>query len=226
MAEQTGFWQDLTHWVLGYGGVWSQAKKPLVTEPAVINAVKAYKRLYDEAMPQGSTASDYRRMAWEGQVAQYIDNQGNIGMIKAGNPNIVPKIFTAPPPWENHKSVNQANFLGVYAGSPNKDAAKVWLEFLYKKENYQELAEGALDVFPPYEGAMREEYIKGLHWVSGFLATQGVPMAMTMGGFEANMAEFRQTVLRKVSEVLTAGKAPEQAMSEAQKALEELAARI
>jgi predicted RNase H-like HicB family nuclease len=36
----------------------------------------------------------------------------------------------------------------------------------------------------------------------------------------------RQTVLSRVSEVLTTGKAPEAAMAEAQKALEELAARV
>jgi hypothetical protein len=45
-------------------------------------------------------------------------------------------------------------------------------------------------------------------------------------GLEANVAEVRQIVLGKVSEVLTSGRAPEDAMAEAQKALEELAARV
>jgi len=99
MPEQNGWWSDISHWVMGYGGQWVKAKKPQLTEPPVINAVKAYKRLYDESMPQGADASTYRRMAWEGKIAQYIDNSANIGILKSGNPAIYPKIFTAPPPW-------------------------------------------------------------------------------------------------------------------------------
>ncbi len=120
MQEQNGWWQDISHWVLGYGGQWVKGKKPQVTEAPVINAVKAYKRLYDEAMPQGADASTYRRMAWEGKVAQYIDNSANINILKSGNPAIYPKIFTAPPPWENHRAINIPNYVGIYAGSTQK----------------------------------------------------------------------------------------------------------
>ncbi|MHB1134101.1 MAG: ABC transporter substrate-binding protein [Chloroflexota bacterium] len=226
MPEQNGWWQDITQWVLGYGGMWSQDKKPLVTTEPVLNAIKAYKRLYDEAMPQGSTASDYRRMAWEGKVVQYIDNSANINILRTGNKDIYPKIFTAPPPWENRKSIAIPNYVGIYVGSEKKDAARVWWEWVFKKENYQPLAEQALDIVGPYPDIMRADYIKGLHWASGFQAAQGVVFASVVPGFEANLAEFRQATLQKVSEVLTAGKAPEQAMQEAQTELEALATRI
>jgi multiple sugar transport system substrate-binding protein len=226
MPEQNGWWQDITQWVLGYGGMWAEAKKPMVTSEPVLNAIKAYKKLYDEAMPQGATASDYRRMAWEGKVVQYIDNSANMNILKTGNESIYPKIFTAPPPWENKKSIAIPNYVGVYSGSTKKDAAKAWWEFVFKPANYQPLAEQALDIVGPYPEIMRPDYIKGLHWASGFQAAQGVVFASVVPGFESNIAEFRQTVLQRVSEVLTAGKAPEQAMQEAQKDLEALAARI
>lgn len=226
MQEQSGWLQDITHWILGYGGVWAKAKKPLVTEAPALNAVKAYKRLYDEAMPQGADASTYRRMAWEGKIVQYIDNSANINIIKTGNPDTYPKIFTAPPPWANRRSIALPSYVAIYAGSKNKDAAKAWWEFVFKKENIQALNEAALDIIPVYEGAVREEYLKSLHWTSGFAAANQVVLASTFGGFEANIAEFRQILLRRVSEVLTAGKAPEQAMQEAQKELEALAARL
>ena len=98
MPEQNGWWQDISHWVMGYGGQWVKAKKPQLTEAPVINAIKAYKRLYDDAVPQGADASTYRRMAWEGKIAQYIDNSANINILKSGNPAIYPKIFTARRP--------------------------------------------------------------------------------------------------------------------------------
>jgi len=226
MQEQNGWWQDISHWVLGYGGQWVKGKKPQVTEAPVINAVKAYKRLYDEAMPQGADASTYRRMAWEGKVAQYIDNSANINILKSGNPAIYPKIFTAPPPWENRRAINIPNYVGIYAGSTQKAAAQAFLEFVFKAENFRELMEAALDIYEPYKGVAREAYMKELHWVDGFLASRGTPIPGLVEGLESNVAEVRQMVLSRVSEVLTTGKAPEAAMAEAQKALEELAARV
>jgi len=226
MQEQNGWWQDISHWVLGYGGVWVKGKKPQLTEAPVINAVKAYKRLYDEAMPQGADASTYRRMAWEGKVAQYIDNEANINILKAGNPAIYPKIFTAPPPWENHRAIDILYYMGIYAGSTQKQAAQAFLEFLYKPENLRELMEAALDTNEPYKGVVRPAWVKELHWASGFLASQGVPIPAMVEGLEFNIAEVRQIVLSRVSEVLTTNKAPEAAMADAQKATEELAARV
>lgn len=226
MQEQNGWWQDISHWVLSYGGQWVKAKKPQVTDAAVISAVKAYKRLYDEAMPQGADASTYRRMAWEGKIAQYVDNSANINILKSGNPAVYPKIYTAPPPWENRRAINIPNYVGIYAGSPQKQAAQAFLEFVFRAENLGPLMEAALDIYEPYQGALRPAYVKELHWVSGFQASRGTPIPAMVEGLESNVAEVRQTVLSKVSEVLTAGKAPEAAMAEAQKSLEELAARV
>jgi multiple sugar transport system substrate-binding protein len=226
MPEQNGWWSDISHWVMGYNGQWVKAKKPQLTEAPVINAIKAYKRLYDESMPQGADASTYRRMAWEGKIAQYIDNSANIGILKSGNPAIYPKIFTAPPPWENHRAINIPNYVGIYAGSTQRQAAAAFLEFVYRPENFQQLMEAALDIYPPYQGAVREAYLKELHWVSGFLASKGSPIPVLVEGLESNIAEVRQIVLSQVSQVLTAGNAPEAAMAEAQKSVEELAARV
>ena len=97
---------------------------------------------------------------------------------------------------------------------------------MFRAENFRELMEAALDIYEPYRGVAREAYMKELHWVEGFLAAKGTPIPALVEGLESNVAEVRQLVLSRVSEVLTAGKAPEAAMAEAQKALEELAARV
>jgi hypothetical protein len=86
--------------------------------------------------------------------------------------------------------------------------------------------EAALDIYPAYQGVPSEQYLKALHWKDGYLASKGTPLPAMVDGLEANVAEVRQIVLGKVSEVLTSGRAPEDAMAEAQKALEELAARV
>ncbi len=97
---------------------------------------------------------------------------------------------------------------------------------MFKAENFRGLMEAALDIYEPYKGVAREAYMKELHWVDGFLGSRGTPIPGLVEGLESNVAEVRQMVLSRVSEVLTTGKAPEAAMAEAQKALEELAARV
>ena len=111
-------------------------------------------------------------------------------------------------------------------GSTAQENPPAQLEKRISDENIQEFLESGRDVIAPYEGSIREEYLKGLHWSSGFVASQGVVLPTIMGSFQDNVAEFRQIVLGKVSEVLVANKAPEQAMAEAQKELEALAARV
>ena len=135
---------------------------------------------------------------------------------QVGQPGDLSKIFTAPPPWENHRAINIPNYVGIYAGSTQKQAAAAFLEFVYRPENFQQLMEAALDIYPPYQGAVREAYLKELHWVSGYLASKGSPIPALVEGLESNIAEVRQAVLSQVSQVLTTGKAPEAAMAEAQ----------
>jgi hypothetical protein len=86
--------------------------------------------------------------------------------------------------------------------------------------------EAALDINEAYKGVVRPAYIKELHWADGFLASKGVPIPAMVEGLEGNIAEVRQIALSRVSEVLTTGKSPEAAMADAQKAAEELAARV
>ncbi len=227
VQEQNGWFTDISHWVLAYDGVWVQDKKPMVTQAPVINAIKAYKRLYDEAMPQGADASTYRRLAWEGKVAQYLDNSANINILKTGNPAIYPKILTAPPPWPNKKSIASPSYLGVYAKSSKKDATKTWMEFVYKPENYTQLMKDALDIYPAYDGALNDpSYLKGLPWSTGFLEAKGISLLSMLSGLENNLAEARQIIISKISEVLTTGSTPEQAMGDAQKSLQDLASRV
>ncbi|MHB1134157.1 MAG: ABC transporter substrate-binding protein [Chloroflexota bacterium] len=226
MPEANGWFQDLTKWVVGYGGVWSKAGKPMANSEPALKAVRAYKRLYDEAMPQATTASDYRRLAWEGKVVQYLDNSANINNLKTGNPAIFPKIYTAPSPWASHEDIAVPSYVGIYSGSTKKDAAKVWWEFVFSKQNLGPLLEASLDIIEPYPGVLSESYLKGLHWVSGYLASKPIPLSTTYQGFEDYNAEFSQAVLRRVSEVLTANRDIEQAMNDAQKDLEELAKRV
>ncbi len=95
-----------------------------------------------------------------------------------------------------------------------------------REREVQGLLERSGEVLPIYAGALREGAFADQPWASGFRAARPVVLSTTIDGFEASVGEFRRIVLERVNEVLTAGKAPEVAMREAQQGLENLAGRI
>ena len=56
----------------------------------------------------------------------------------------------APRGTQSRKSLVRIHPLTVNAQSPNKDAAKQFLSFLYRPDNYRQLLQRALDVIPAY----------------------------------------------------------------------------
>ncbi|HEX9015960.1 MAG TPA: extracellular solute-binding protein, partial [Chloroflexota bacterium] len=74
IPEATGWYIDLCNYVYGFGGRWSsQDGKPTLDSKEVIAAMTYFKRLYDSpAFPKGATAGDYRKMAWQGKLGEYI----------------------------------------------------------------------------------------------------------------------------------------------------------
>ena len=118
MPEQNGWWSDISHWVMGYGGQWVKAKKPQLTEAAGHQrdqGVQAPLRRVDAAgrrrldVPADGLGGQDRPV--HRQLGQHRHPE-----VRATRRSI-PKIFTAPPPWENHRAINIPNYVGIYAGS-------------------------------------------------------------------------------------------------------------
>ena len=226
LDDPAGWWEDLTQWVLAYGGTWATARRPLADSEPVLRAVEAYKALHDGAMPRGAGGDELRRLVGEGKVVQYVARMAELEAVPTTRESVAANLFTAPPPWEGQRSVARASYVGIAAGSKKKQAARAWWEFAFRPENVRALLERSGDVVPIYAGALREEAFADQPWASGFQAARPVVLSTTIEGFEASVAEFRRIVLERVDEVLTAGKAPEIAMREAQQGLEGLASRI
>lgn len=226
LDDQAGWWEDLTQWVLAYGGTWATARRPLADSEPVLCAVQAYKALHDGAMPQGAGGDEIRRLVGDGKVAQYVARAGELEAVRTSRADLASNLTTTAPPWEGQRSVARARYVGISVGSKKKQAARTWWEFAYRPEHVQELLERSGDVAPIYAGALREGAFADRPWASGFQAARPVILSTTIDGFEASVGEFRRIVLERVHEVLAAGKAPEVAMGEAQQGLENLATRM
>jgi ABC-type glycerol-3-phosphate transport system substrate-binding protein len=115
--------------------------------------------------------------------------------------------------------------LGVYAKTGLMDASKDFLTWMFTRETFQEWTEKSLDL-PMFEKAARPAYLEKIKsWAEGFMTTTSQPFKDTMDGFQSNIPGFRTIVIRHFSEVLHAGRKPEEAMKAAQTDLEELAKR-
>ncbi len=225
LAERFGFFIDLSDWVVGLEGTWVDGKKIMVNSEKTLKAVNYYKQLYDEAIPQGATGSDYRRMNAEGKIAQVIEPAVFVATLKRANlEHYEKKLGGAAVPFKpKHRKLVGPTFAGVVDKSTQKDGAYDFWNFFHKPDIWSAMAQRAGDLFEPWKGAINQEYIKTLQWAPGFLAGEGVLLDSLYGDYILNANEIQQITLTHVSAVLTAGKKPEEALAAAQKELEEAA---
>jgi len=226
MAQPESFWFTLQEWVVPFDGRFAEGKKPTLTAPGVIKGLQLFKAMYDCCMPQGTDDAAAIKLFTEGRIAQRLIVSAAVNVLRRRSPELYPHLRSATPPWPSRKSITRIHPICVNAQSDKKPAAKAFLEFLYKPENYRELLERALDVIPAYPDGIRKEYLQTLHWVSGYNAIDPVTPPEMVGDFIFNNQEFGQIVITRFQECLTANRPVDAAMAAAQKEAEALAQRL
>lgn len=226
LNEAEAFWFRLQEWALPYDGMWATGKTPLVTSDPIIKGLKLFKTMYDVGMPQGMDGATAVKAFSDGQIASQLAESAVVNVYKTNNPTVYQDLRSVPVPWPSRKSLVRIHPLTVNAQSPNKDAAKQFLAFLYKPENYRELLQRALDVIPAYPEGMSAEYLASLPWVSGYQAVNALSPTALLGDFIYNNQEFGQIVITHFQDVLVNNVPVEDAMGAAQTELEALAQRL
>lgn len=216
MAERGGMWYDLTNYVYGFGGRWSDDKgNPTINSPAVINAVAAYKKVYDaNVIPRGADASTYRRMFAEGKIATVIDNGGVAANLATAGKDL--KLAAAPSPFPTRAQGMILAPITINANAKNKDAAGAFLRWMLTPEAQKELQQihGASSVAIPVERTPEE--LAKWPWITVYdQQTQNAVPALPHG-LETKAPEIQQVVIEQVIKVLQAGVDPATAMNDAQ----------
>ncbi|MEP6985083.1 MAG: extracellular solute-binding protein [Chloroflexota bacterium] len=223
-------WFTLQQWAVLYDGVWADGKKPLLTSEPVINGLKLFKTMFDLGMPQGTDIGTANKMFGGSQIAQelVVSAAVNSWSNSTDDPNLYGNLRSAKPFWPGGKGITRIHPICVNANTePEKQAAaKEFLSWLYKKENYQQLLEGCLDVIPAIEGGIRPEYRATLKWADGYDATTAITVPETLGDFVLFNDELGQVVVPHFQEVLAGSTSVEDAMAAAQTEAEELATRV
>ena len=226
LSESEGFWFRLQEWALPFDGTWAVGKTPMVTSDPIIQGLKLFKTMYDIGMPQGMDGATAVKAFSDGQIASQLAESAVVNVYKTNNPDVYKDLRSVPPPWPSRKSLVRIHPLTVNAQSPNKDAAKQFLGFLYKQENYRELLQRALDVIPAYPAGMSPDYVATLPWVSGYQAVNALSPTVLLGDFIYNNQEFGQIVITHFQDSLVNNVPVEDAMGAAQVELEALSQRL
>lgn len=225
MPEEAGWWSDLSTWVYGFGGEWTNdSGAPTANSPEVVKAVTEYSKFFaDKVIPQGADAATYRTMFWEGKVAMMIDNGAVPGIVVAGNPDMQKNIEVVPQPTPTKRHLQTIFPLAVNAKASDQKKACA-IDFMnWTNEPKQQaaliVASGGLGVSTPVDTPA--DYLKERPWVSTFRGlTDGV--LLPAKGAEDKTAQIRHIVLAQVDQVMRQGVPVQRAMDEAQKELEAL----
>jgi ABC-type glycerol-3-phosphate transport system substrate-binding protein len=226
LSESEGFWFRLQEWALPYDGMWATGKTPLATSEPIINGLKLFKQMYDIGFPQGMDGATAVKAFSDGQIASQLAESAVVNVYKTNNPVVYQDLRSVAPPWPSRKSLVRIHPLTVNAQSPNKEAAKQFLTFLYRPENYRELLQRALDVIPAYPDGMSADYASSLPWVTGYQSVNALSPTVLLGDFIYNNQEFGQIVITHFQDSLVNNVPVEETMGAAQVELEALAQRL
>lgn len=227
LAEETGWWFDLSNWVYGFCGSWTDSEgNPTINTPEVAEAVSAYQQFIEEGLiPRGTDAATYRRMAWEGLVAMMIDNSAVPAILIEETPEIADDLAYAPIPFECPENTQISIFTGVNANSEHPEAAAQFMNYLLQEDTQEQVMLALGGSATAREMDTPEELAESNPWLPVYAEVAPDGKLVAPEGQELLTAEIRTAVLRQVDRVINEGVDVQEALDEAQAEVESIVAR-
>ncbi|TDD87644.1 extracellular solute-binding protein [Actinomadura darangshiensis] len=219
MAEETPWWIDFSNWPYGFGGRWSKDGKLTIDAPENVQAVTAFKKMYDSgAMSTGDDASTFRTKFAQGKIGMMIDNSSALTTMVGGDENPVKSkdVEASPLPFPTPASANTGEWIGINKYSKHKALAKDFLKYLYSPDAQKALA-AALGASSPGTGAPTPDaFTKANPWAPVYKKQTETSHNAVVEGFEDKTPQIAHIVLSHISEVLIKNADPATALKAAQ----------
>lgn len=219
MNEEAAWWQDFANWIFGYGGQWSKNGKLTIDAPQNIQAVTAFKKMYDSgAMATGDDASTFRTKFGQGQIGMMIDNGPTLQSMVSSNTNPVKSdgVGASKFPFPSGASANEIVLIGINKNSKNKTLAKDFLRWFLTADAQVPLvaALGANGVAT--DAAAPNSFVQANPWSPVFKAQAKEGVNSVIPGFEEKTPQIRFIVLSAISQILSKNLDPATALRSAQ----------
>ena len=160
IADGGEWWFQLQNFCLPFDGKWADGKTPMANSPETIKGMELWKALYDAGTPQGTAESAITKLTADGRIAQAWGVTPTVVVLRATNPDIYPKLLSAPPPWASKRSLDRIHPLIALKSSKNQDGAMDFIKFAMAPEQMAALMETNLYVIPPYDLAAKSEQLQ------------------------------------------------------------------
>ena len=222
MSDEAGWWYDLSNWVYGFGGRWSSDDgSPTVDSPAVVKAVTEFADMVkSEDHPYGSDGATNRRMFWENKLAMMIDNAAVPTNLLGENPDL--QLQVVPVPFPTGSTVIIPIFTVENLDTDQPELGAKFLNYFLSQPLQDQLTSATRGNILATSTAPPSDLLDDSPWLTTFSEGTNDALLALPAGFETNGAEFRTAVLREVDQVITNGKPVEQAMNDAQNAVDRL----
>ena len=219
MAEETPWWVDFSNWPNGFGGQWSKGGKLTIDAPGNIQAVTAFKKMYDSgAMETGDDASTFRTKFSQGKIGMMIDNSSALVTMVGGDKNPVKSadVGASRLPFPTKTSASVGEWIGINKYSKNKALAKDFLKYLYSADVQKQLAAALGASSPGTDAQTPESFVAANPWVPVYKAQAKDSRSSVVEGFADKTPQVSHIVLSHISEVLINNVDPATALKAAQ----------
>lgn len=217
MSEFDGWYLDFQSWPFGFGGAWSDGEELTIDAPENVEAVEAFKKVYDSGiMPIGDDASTFRTKFKENQLGFMIDNSGAASSFTAGGQITGQDIVSGPLPFPE-PGAHQKLILAVNANSDNKDLATDFVKWFVTEDAQTAIRPSMGASTLATDVALDEEFAAANPWAETYLELGAENRGTLIPGFETDTKAIMQTIMQAVERVITQGQDPKAALGQAQK---------
>lgn len=224
MTQTSGWWFDLSNFVFGFGGRWTDAKgNPTINSALVQKAVTEYKDFFDKKyIPQGLTATEYRRLFWEEKIAMTLDNGSLPTVYITGNPDIKDNLVIEKSPFP--KDANAQILIGTHinANSKKKKEAAAFISWLVTDATQAKIMEAMTAEAAATKKAPPRALVARAPWLKDFQKYAPNGILVLPQGAELATEEIRTIVLTQVDKILRSGVSVKDGLDAAQKSVKEL----
>jgi multiple sugar transport system substrate-binding protein len=212
--------QNFSGYVVGYGG-----KIDKVTSPQTLKAVRMFKKAYESsAIPPDTEHTVFYPMWWNGKVACLIEGSYMYGMASAENPEILPHLATALPPFPTKKSIVAVQILSIAAGLDEDEEAAAWkfVEFWSRPEWQARQVEVTMSLSPEIGGGISQEMLQKYPWMKNFAtAAETAEYPYTPVNLPW-LAQINKTVIDYLEKILFLDAPIEETMEDCQRELDRI----
>lgn len=218
IAEEEAWWEDFSNWPYGFGGNWSKDGKLTIDAPENIQAVTAFKEMYDSgAMDTGDDASTFRTKFSQGKIGMLIDNSSVALTVTADNPTLSGKdIGASPLPFPTPKATHSAIFLSINKNAKNKALAKDWLKWFYGKDAQAAAAAALAPSTIGTDAPMPAAFVAANPWVDVYTAQSQNTRSPVIDGFQNKFPQISHIVMTAIEKVLVNNADPAATLKQAQ----------